>query len=159
MNSKEQLIEEFYAAFAEQNVKTMVSCYHLEIEFQDPVFGVLKGNDVADMWKMLIERSKGNIQIVFSEIKSQNNTGSAKWVATYFFSKTNRKVVNTIRAQFEFKDGLIIRHKDVFNLWDWSKQALGWKGLLLGWTKFMHQKIQQQAIESLRKYQNSNNIN
>jgi hypothetical protein len=75
-------------------------------------------------------------------------------VATYNFSKTNRKVINIINATFEFKDGLIIKHNDTFDLWKWSSQAFGLKGFLLGWTGFMQRKIQEQARIALGKFQN-----
>lgn len=153
MNTNEQIIEEFYAAFAAQNPETMGSCYHPEVVFEDPAFGKLHGKDASDMWHMLIERAKGNLEIEFSDIQANAEKGSAKWIATYHFSKTNRKVVNKIKASFEFKDGLIIRHTDSFDFWNWSKQALGTTGLLLGWSSFLHKKVQQQALESLRKYQ------
>ena len=104
------------------------------------------------MWKMLIEGSNGNLKIDFSEIKANEHLGSARWVASYNFSKTNRKIVNTIASKFIFKDGLIIKHTDDFDIWKWSKQALGIKGLLLGWTGFMQKKIQTQARMSLKKY-------
>jgi len=153
MNQNEQLIEEFYAAFAAGNAKTMASCYHEDVVFEDPVFGKLKGQDAIDMWHMLIERSRGNLKIEFSDVKADNQSGSAKWVATYLFSKTNREVINRISARFEFEDGLIRKHTDDFDLWKWSQQALGLSGFLLGWTGFMQRKIKQQAIASLRKYQ------
>lgn len=153
MNQNQQLIEEFYAGFAEGNAKTMASCYHKDIRFEDPAFGKLEGQDVLDMWEMLIEKSKGNIKIVFSDVRADELSGSAKWIATYSFSKTNRNVVNVIQASFVFKDGLIIKHTDDFNIWKWSKQALGLSGYLLGWTGFMQQKIQQNALQSLRHYQ------
>lgn len=153
MNSNEQLIEEFYAAFANQNSKTMARCYHKEIQFQDSAFGILKGTDVSEMWKMLIERSKGKIKIEFYDVEANKQKGSATWIATYNFSKTNRQVINTIKASFEFKDGLIYKHTDYFDIWKWSRQALGWKGLLLGWTRFMKNKIQKQARNSLKIYQ------
>jgi len=153
MNQNEQLIEEFYAAFANQNADTMASCYHEDIQFEDPAFGILKGKDASDMWHMLIEKSRGNLHIEFSDIKANGSTGSAKWVATYHFSSTNRKVINVIYAQFEFQDGLIIRHTDYFDIWKWSRQALGLKGLLFGWTGFLQNKVQQQAIHSLRTFQ------
>lgn len=153
MNPNQQIIEEFYAGFAFHNAQTMCSCYHPDVVFDDPAFGTLKGNDACDMWHMLIERSKGNLEIVFCEVKADEKSGSAKWTATYIFSKTNRKVVNAIHAKFEFKDGLIIRHTDSFDLWKWSAQALGFSGLLLGWTGFMQQKIRTQALQSLRTYQ------
>ena len=103
---------------------------------------------------MLLEKSKGNIKIDFSEIKADDYIGSARWVATYNFSKTNRKVVNSIYAQFQFKEGLIIKHTDDFDIWKWSKQAFGLKGILLGWTGFMQKRIQKQALSSLNKYKN-----
>lgn len=153
MNPNEQLIEEFYAAFAANEPETMASCYHKDILFQDPVFGKLEGQDVSDMWKMLIERSKGNLKIEFSDIKANNKTGSARWIATYDFSKTNREVRNVIHSKFEFKDGLIFRHFDQFNFWKWTQQALGLSGYFFGWTPFLKKKIQQQSIALLRKFQ------
>ena len=153
MNQNQQLIEEFYAGFAEGNAKTMASCYHKDIYFQDPAFGKLEGQDVLDMWEMLIQKSKGNLKIEFSDVRADELSGSARWVATYNFSKTNRNVVNIIQASFVFKDGLIIKHTDEFDIWKWSKQALGLSGYLLGWTGFLQQKIQKNAIHSLRSYQ------
>lgn len=153
MNPNQQLIEEFYAGFASGHADTMISCYHKDIRFQDPAFGVLHGQDVFDMWQMLIEKSKGNLKIEFSDVKADENSGSAKWIATYVFSKTNRKVINHIEANFEFKDGLIIKHTDDFDIWKWSRQALGFSGLIFGWTRFLQQKIRKQAIQSLRIYQ------
>lgn len=156
MNTHEQIIEEFYAAFASQNAETMASCYHKDVVFEDPAFGKLEGKDASDMWHMLIERAKGNLDISFSDIHADAKSGSAKWVAKYHFSKTNRNVVNTIKAYFEFKDGLIVKHTDYFDFYEWSKQALGTTGLLLGWSSFLRKKVQQQALESLRKYQQKN---
>ena len=105
------------------------------------------------MWHMLIDRAKGNLHISFSDIHANDNSGNAKWVAKYHFAKTNRNVVNKIHAYFEFKDGLIIKHNDHFDFHTWSKQALGITGILLGWSSFLRKKVQRQALESLRKYQ------
>jgi limonene-1,2-epoxide hydrolase len=153
MNTNEQIIEEFYAAFSAQNAETMASCYHPDVVFEDPAFGKLHGKDAADMWHMLIERAKGNLHVEFSDIHANAQSGTAKWTATYHFSKTNRNVVNKIKAYFEFKDGLIIKHTDSFDFWNWSRQALGTTGLLLGWSSFLRKKVQNQALEALRKYQ------
>jgi ketosteroid isomerase-like protein len=156
MNSNEQIIEEFYAAFANGNAQTMASCYHKDIVFEDPAFGKLEGKDASDMWHMLIERAKGNLEVSFSDIQADSKSGAAKWIAKYHFSKTNRNVVNKIKAYFEFQDGLIIKHVDNFDFHEWSKQALGVTGILLGWTSFLRKKVQKQALESLRKYQQKN---
>lgn len=152
MNTNEQLILKFYTAFAKADSKTMCECYRSNIKFQDPAFGSLKGNYVCQMWKMLLEKSNGNLNIDFYDIKADEYSGTAKWTATYNFSKTNRKVVNSIESEFQFRNGLIIRHIDNFDIWKWSRQALGIKGLLFGWTGFMQKQIRKQARASLKNY-------
>ncbi|WP_264537715.1 nuclear transport factor 2 family protein [Flavobacterium sp. N1736] len=153
MNSNENLIAKFYTAFANADYQTMSECYHPKVHFIDPAFGLLKEGQVSDMWKMLLLRSKGSLKIEFSNIKADDFTGSANWVATYNFSRTNRNVINKIAAEFIFQDGLIIKHTDNFDVWKWSKQAFGIKGLLLGWTGFFQDKIKEQALLSLKKFQ------
>ena len=69
MTTNEDTIFKFYTAFSNGDAAQMCECYHANIKFSDPVFGLLKGNDVCKMWKMLLEKSKGNIKIDFSEIK------------------------------------------------------------------------------------------
>ena len=144
-----ELITKFYQSFADKNVEGMIACYHDEIQFEDPAFGKLMGEDAKKMWRVLMKRSKGEIEITFSNVVANEKTGSANWEAKYVFSQTKRKVVNVISAQFEFKDGKIFRHKDHFDLWKWSRQALGWKGYLLGWSSFMKKKMQQQSRKLL----------
>ncbi|MFV5692120.1 nuclear transport factor 2 family protein [Flavobacterium sp. LT1R49] len=152
MTPNEKTLIKFYTAFNNGDVSTMCECYHPKIKFRDPIFDLLKENDVCQMWKMLIEKGKGNTKIKFSDIKADQYIGSVRWIATYKFSKTNRTVVNEIQAQFQFKDGLIIKHTDDFDIWKWSKQAFGIKGYLFGWTGYFQNKIQQQALLSLKKY-------
>lgn len=152
MTPNEKKLIKFYSAFANADASTMCEYYHPTIRFRDPVFGLLKENDVCKMWEMLMERSKGNIKIEFSDIKADEYLGSVRWIATYNFSKNNRKVVNVIHAQFQFKDGLIIKHTDDFDIWKWSKQALGIPGYLFGWTGYFQNKIHQKALLSLKKY-------
>lgn len=152
MHPNAQLIHKFYTAFQNGDAHTMSKCYHSDIQFQDPAFGILKKKEPSMMWKMLLEKAKGNIKIAYSEVKANDIYGTAKWVAEYSFSQTKRKVVNHISAEFEFKDGLIYKHKDHFNVWKWAQQALGWKGYLLGWTGYFQQKIQEKALYSLKKY-------
>ena len=134
MTANENTLTKFYTAFANADVAKMCECYHPNIHFHDPAFGLLQGEEVFQMWKMLIEKSNGNLKIDFSEIKANEHLGSAKWIAKYNFSKTNRKIVNIIASKFL------------------SKQALGIKGLLLGWTGYMQKKIQEQARKTLKKY-------
>ncbi|HEX8368029.1 MAG TPA: nuclear transport factor 2 family protein [Pyrinomonadaceae bacterium] len=152
----EKLIRKFYESFAQNDAGGMIACYHDEIQFSDPVFGLLKGEDAKNMWKMLIEKGKGNIKIEFNNVAADNERGAADWAAEYNFSQTGRKVTNKIHAEFEFKDAKIIRHADDFDLWKWSRQALGISGYLLGWTPFMKSKLQQKANSGLRQYSERN---
>lgn len=148
----EKLIRTFYEAFARNDVEAMVACYHEDVEFFDPAFGLLKGEQAKNMWRMLVERAKGNIEINFSNVKANGEKGAADWTADYLFSKTGRNVHNEIHAEFEFKDGKIFRHHDIFDFWKWSKQALGLSGTLLGWSSFLQNKVRQNALDSLREY-------
>lgn len=147
-----ELITHFYTSFAKGDAEGMAACYDDAIQFKDPAFGTLKGNDAKNMWRMLLSRNKGNIHITFNNIKGDEKTGSANWVAEYVFSATGKKVINVISAEFEFANGKIVKHTDTFDIYKWAKQAFGLKGYLLGWTTFMQSKIQQQANVSLKKY-------
>ena len=155
MTSQEKILTKFYTAFANADAPTMCECYDSDIQFQDPVFGVLKGSDVCTMWKMLIGKSNGRIKIEFSNIKADEYRGYATWIATYPFSKTKRTVINTVRSEFQFKNGLIFKQTDNFDIYKWSKQAFGWTGYLFGWTGFFKRKIQENALVSLKKYKES----
>ena len=145
------LIQRFYEAFQRSDAEAMAQCYAPDIEFSDPVFGVLRGREAGDMWRMLLARAS-EFSLTFSDIKSAGQTVTANWIATYRFSQTGRLVVNRINARFVIRDGLIIEHYDNFDLWTWSRQALGFKGLLLGWTSLVQNKIRAQAAKGLRAY-------
>jgi len=153
MTANENILNQFYSAFAAADAKTMSKYYAPSVRFHDPAFGLLKDQDVPKMWKMLLANTKGKLKIEYYDIKADEYIGSARWIATYTFSKTNRKVVNKIHSHFHFKDGLIIKQNDNFDIWKWAKQAFGITGVLFGWTGYMQNKIQQKAISSLNRFQ------
>ena len=154
MTPNEKTIHKFYTALANGEPNIMANCYDSTIQYRDPIFGLLQNNDVINMWSMLINKSQGNLRIELSDVKADEYLGSATWVVSYNYSATNKKVVNIIYANFHFKDGLIIKHTDYFDIWKWSAQALCLKGLLFGWTGFMQKKIQEKALSSFKKYKN-----
>lgn len=130
----------------------MLECYHEDIVFQDPAFGTLTGKRAYQMWKMLLSKKDSDLKITFKNITANQTTGSAEWTARYTLSDNNRKVVNHITANFKFKDGKIVEHVDSFDVWKWSKQALGLPGYLMGWTPFMKTKIQQKLNRRLDNF-------
>ena len=153
MNNKE-LIEKFYTAFQQKDYAGMIACYHSDVHFSDPVFTDLHGSQAKAMWHMLCERGK-DLQVVFSDVEADERNGRAHWEATYTFS-TGRKVHNIIDAALEFQDGLIIRHQDSFDLWRWTRMALGPTGLFLGWTPLIQNRIRQTALAGLEKFMAKN---
>ena len=148
----EQLIRHFYESFARNEADEMIKCYADDVVFSDPAFGELRGAEAKNMWRMLVERGGGNIKIEFSGVQADAAKGSANWTADYLFSRTGRRVVNQIHAEFEFENGKIVRHTDTFDFWKWSRQALGISGLLLGWSGFLRGKVRQNARRALHAY-------
>lgn len=142
----------FYSSFAAKDIEGMLSCYHNEIEFEDPAFGKLHREKAAAMWRMLLDNPDSNLKISYSDIEAEGNLGSAKWTATYNFGKQRRKVYNVIKSKFEFTDGKIIRHHDNFNLHKWATQALGLQGLMLGWTGYFKHKMNERTAKILEAY-------
>lgn len=149
----EQLLHTFYTAFQQRDYKTMQSCYADNATFSDEVFLNLNAAEVRAMWEMLCIRGK-DLQIEFSNIQADEKKGTASWNATYSFSKTNRKVLNKIKAEFTFEDGKIKSHNDHFNFYAWTRQAIGLPGLLFGWTNAFKEKVRAQARKNLDDFMN-----
>ncbi|MFJ2449648.1 nuclear transport factor 2 family protein [Pseudomonas sp. NPDC087626] len=148
------VITEFYRAFQRLDAEAMSACYSEDVLFSDPAFGELRGRDAADMWRMLTTRAK-DFSLTFDNVQADERSGSAHWVARYLFSQTGNTVVNDIQARFVLRDGKICEHHDTFDLWRWSRQALGVKGLLLGWTPLVGSAVRKQALKGLRAFQAS----
>ena len=147
-----ELIDRFYQAFQKLDAEAMAACYAEQVQFSDPAFRDLRGRDAGDMWRMLTTRAK-DFSLVFDQVRSDDTGGSAHWVATYLFSATGNTVVNDIQARFVFRDGKICEHHDHFDLWRWARQALGAKGLLLGWTPLVKNAVRAQANKGLKVFQ------
>jgi hypothetical protein len=146
-------IERFYAAFAQLDADTMQACYAADARFDDEVFSLAGAADIGGMWRMLCETTKAKGRAHWKLELSQVSDRSAHWDAHYLFSATGRQVLNRIDAAFEFDGrGLITRHRDRFDFWAWSRQALGLPGLLLGWTPFLRRKVRAQAAANLRRF-------
>ena len=150
--SNQQILEQFYTAFANGDAHKMISFYDDSIQFEDPAFGKLKGERAKAMWKMLIERNTGNIKIECKNIKANDYSGSADWTAYYTFGPKKRNVVNHVKAKFEFKDGKIVKHKDTFDFKVWARQALGLSGWLFGGTQFFRTKVNTTTREQLDRF-------
>lgn len=145
------MIQKFYSSFQARDADGMNACYHTEVVFSDPAFGVLRGREATSMWHMLCERGK-DLEIQFEDVRADEEKGAAHWEAWYTFSKSGHRIHNIIEATFSFQGGKIIRHTDHFNLWRWSSQALGPIGMFLGWTPFVRSAIRKEARRELMRF-------
>ncbi len=146
-------IEKFYRAFAQLDGHIMQSCYAKDASFQDEVFTLQGAQQIGGMWAMLCDATRAKGLPYWRLETSAITDHSAHWDANYLFSATGRKVLNRIDAQFEFDaQGLITRHRDSFDFWAWSRQALGTPGLLLGWSPMLRNKVRAQAASNLQRY-------
>ena len=151
MHPNAALIDRFYTSFAARDAAGMAACYQPDVEFWDPVFQTLHGDKVRAMWRMLASRAK-DLRVEYRDVIADDSAGSAHWDAYYTFTATGRPVRNSIDARFTFRDGLIATHRDTFDLWKWSAQALGAKGKLLGWSGVVQNAIRKQAARGLDDY-------
>ena len=151
MHPNAELLTRFYTAMNARDAQTMGACYTDDASFTDPAFGQLNAVEARRMWRMLSSRAK-DFSLTFDGIEADDEKGRAHWVATYAFSGTGRKVVNRIDSVFVFKNGKILRQTDSFDLYRWARQALGAKGLLLGWLPPVQASIRKQARDRLAAY-------
>lgn len=151
MHPNEALITSFYEAFQKLDAEAMVACYADDVRFSDPVFPDLRGDRARGMWRMLCKRAR-SFELTFSDVTADDTRGSARWEARYVFSATGRRVHNVISADFELAGGKIVRHTDTFDLWRWTRMALGPAGVLLGWTPLVQGKVRREADKGLEAF-------
>lgn len=150
MHPNAETIRAFYEAFARRDAEAMRACYTDDARFADEVFD-LQGPRVGAMWTMLCENAR-DLDVTFRDVTADDTTGSAHWEATYTFSATGRRVHNVLDASFTFRDGKIATHRDRFDLWRWSRMALGPMGTALGWSPIVRTKVRSTAARSLDAY-------
>lgn len=151
MHPNEELLNNFYAAFAQGDHATMAQSYADDATFRDPVFRDLNADEARAMWKMFTT-SGNDIDVTFGGVEADDARGTARWEAVYAFPKTGRKVHNKIEASFEFADGKISSHTDKFDFYKWTRMALGPVGTILGWTPIVQNQVRSQAKSQLDRF-------
>jgi ketosteroid isomerase-like protein len=152
MQDNKQIIEQFYKAFQQKDAAGMNICYSDDIIFSNPVFMLLKEDEVKYMWEMFCKNTK-NFSLTFEDIVLLDEEyATCKWQANYIFNETGKKITHNAKAYMRIKNGKIIEHSDAFRLSKWIGQTLGLKGILFGWTGFLKKSVQNNARKSLLKY-------
>jgi hypothetical protein len=143
--------EQFYDAFMVRDHYTMGLLYAENATFSDPVFPLLNVHGARTMWAMLLSRAE-DLGIEVNILEDGPSRARVQWVARYTFGATGRRLVNRISTEMAIANGRIVRQVDRFDLWRWARQALGVRGLLLGWTPMVQNEIRKQAAHSLREF-------
>lgn len=152
MNNNCATIEKFYTAFQQLDFTTMNNCCADDIAFNDPVFGLLIGKETKLMWQMLCTQAK-DFSLQFDSIHSDDGEYyTCNWNTSYIFLATNKRVINCCKAYMRLQNGIITEHSDAFNYYRWCRQAFGLKGLLFGWTRWMHNHINKKAKQQLKLF-------
>ncbi len=151
MSKAEQTIQKLYRSFAEKDFAAMAALYHKKAVFNDPVFSDLQYAELTAMWEMFC-RGTPSLKVTLLDITSLNGHVTARWQAEYVFPATGRKVVNRIKAEFTFKDGLIYQHTDHFNFYRWAVQAFGLRAVLLAWLPVFRQRVKYYAMHNLLRF-------
>lgn len=144
--------QRFYDAFTVRDHYTMGLLYAEHATFSDPVFPLLNAKGTRLMWQMLLSRAEDDFSIEADVLEDSASRIRVNWVAQYTFSATRRPVTNHVQTEMQLVAGKIVRQQDTFSLWRWSAQALGAKGVLLGWTPIVRNKIRAQASAALRDF-------
>jgi hypothetical protein len=134
----------------------MQNCYAVDPIFNDPVFGILQGDEVKCMWEMLCKNAR-DFSLQADKIEVDGEYATCNWTAAYTFSKTGRRVVNKVKAHMRIENGKITEHTDEFNIYKWSRQALGLAGILLGWSGYLKNKIRYDAKKRLQMFMDKSN--
>ena len=156
MHPNAQTLQRFYTAFSQLDHATMAACYAPDATFEDAAFSLKGREQIGGMWRMLCSAAQKpaatkHWKLEYSGIEADANGGRAHWEAHYLFSATGRTVHNIIDGTFT-PDGLIATHRDRFNFWHWSRQALGLTGVLLGWSPSLKRKVRSTAAGNLKKF-------
>ena len=150
MDRQEETARRYWDAIGRLDAETMADCYAHDAQFEDEVFQ-LKGAECGMMWRMLFQGA-ADLEIRPGNLVVKDGIAHGRLDAWYTFTATGRKVHNKIQTRLVLRNGKIIDHHDRFPFYKWSRQALGAKGWLLGWTPLVRGAVRRQARRRLDKW-------
>lgn len=145
-----EILKQFYHNFKYKKTNEMLSAYADNVQFSDPAFGELQGEEAKAMWRMLLERDNNSFKMNFCDIEADKKGGTVTWEAEYRYGKN--PVFNRIESRIEIENGKIVKQEDKFSLQRWASMALGAKGMALGLTPFLKPQVRKMSRKSLQKY-------
>lgn len=148
--SSHSVVEHYWESLAAKDADEMAACYAPDATFEDEVFA-LRGPECGMMWRMLFQGA-ADLRVKTHPLVVGDGVAHGVWEAWYTFSATGRRVHNKIHSRFVVRDGKIVDQRDAFPFAKWSRQALGAKGWLLGWTPLVRRAVRKQARRRLERW-------
>ena len=150
-------IVDFYAAFKRLDPAAMRAAYAPGACFSNPLFQLQGTEEIGALWAMVcaaIDRKRvDQWRLEVSEVEATAHCGRARCQPHWRIRASGRVVQGVTDAEFSFdRDGRILSHVERFSFWHWSRQALGLRGALLGWTPLWRDRVGAWARQSLRGY-------
>src|SRR2546422_11677762 len=104
--------------------EAMASLYDPDGRFHDPAFGELTGAEARDMWRMLTGRAE-DLSVELAEHAAEGDSGTARWIARYTFTRTRRPGGDDVRARVRFPGGRVAQPGGPFPFLGWGRHAPG----------------------------------
>lgn len=116
------LLTKLYTCLDQKDYAGMSECYHPKATFHDIAFSLCGKLHIQAMWHMI---SETDLRATFRILKVDGGRGVVDLTDRYTFTDTGYFIHNEIRSTFQFRDELIIEHRDVCNRFLWAIQSSG----------------------------------
>ena len=150
MHPNVELIENFTRPSLAATMPACSRCYDPAVDFADPVFTVQANVHTPCGTCSSAEARPSRSPSTRFKPTTQVEARTGK--RSIIFRRPKRPVLNIIDAEFKFRNGKIYWHRDHFDFWKWSRQALGTSGMLLGWSPILHNRVRKTASANLDKF-------
>lgn len=152
MDKNKPIVEEFFNAFSVGQVDKMLKLLDENIIYNDPIFGVLNGEEVRDMWMFKCNYLKDFSLTINAIDELDEEYATCNWTAKFFRNQTGHYLTMNIKSYLKIDNGKITEQSDAYKLSDWLAKVYGLKGRLFGWTGVMKKNEQIKYRGLLEKY-------
>lgn len=125
---------------------SLAAAYAPDARMSSPILGLLEGAEIDEALRAHLRRNRG-WRFDFRIDNAAPGAAEASWRASYLFCATNRQIEIEGRSRFLFGAHGVELQEDRFNLRDWSRQALGFSGVVLsylpGWRLFVQDEFKR----------------
>lgn len=150
--TNQELVEKFYRCFEYLDGEGMVSCLAEDTIYNDPIYGIIKGEYAAGLWRM---RCKNLVDMkidIIDFVELDHEYIKCKWNSTFFSRSSAKQISMTMTSFMKINDQKITEHSDAYRLSDWLAKAYGLTGILFGWSGWMKKREQSRYRTMLEKF-------